>query len=125
MKSLKTIAEKRLGGQRKGFSIMKGFFRLSIEADKVRKHIEYAPCLEGALPAFLHTAKNVEKFLDASYRIHQNTRIHRQRFDSTPYKEEFGNVNISDDTWQHAFNAANVSIKCFKGSVFETENFTV
>ena len=110
MKSLHRIAEKRLASQKsKGFSVMKGFFRLFTEADKTKKHVEYAPCLQGALPAFLHSAKNVQKFLNASYVIHQQTRIHMKRFNPAPYREEFGNVNITDDEWQHAFNAVNVS----------------
>ena len=110
MKSLQRIAEKRLAGQKaKGFSVMKGFFRLFTEAEKTKKYVEYAPCLQGALPAFLHSAKNVQKFLNASYQIYQNTRVQKRRFDPKPYREEFGNVNIDDDRWQHAFNAVNVS----------------
>lgn len=111
MKSLKTIAEKRLGHRGKGYSIMKGFFRPLVEAERAKKHVEYAPCLQGALPAFLHSAKNMRKFLHASFIVYQNTRIHRRRFDPAPYKEEFGITAVDDDRWLHAFNAANVSQK--------------
>ena len=111
MKSLKTIAEKRMGKKGQGFSVMKGCFRSFIESEKSKKFVEYAPCVQGALPAFLHSAKNMEKFLNASFVIHQNTRIKGRTFDSTPYKEEFGNANIGEEQWRHAFNAANVSLE--------------
>lgn len=110
MKSIHRIAEKRLAGSKsKGFSVMKGFFRLFTEADKTKKFVEYAPCLQGALPAFLHSAKNVQKFLNASFLIYEKTRVQMRRFDPSPYREEFGNVSIDDEQWQHAFNAVNVS----------------
>ena len=109
MKSLKTIAEKRLGKKGHGFSVMRGCFRSFIEAEKSKKFVEYAPSVQGALPAFLHSAKNMQKFLHASYVIHQKMKDEGRRFDATPFKEEFGNANIDDETWRHAFNAANVS----------------
>ena len=110
MKNMRSLAEKRLGNPKKGFSVMRGFFRLNIEADHSRKFVEYAPCVQGALPAFLHQAKNTRKFLQASFEIHQSTRIHRKPFDAAPYRREFGNTTIDDTMWQHAFNAMNVSL---------------
>ena len=109
MKSLKTIAEKRMGQKRKGYSIMKGFFRSTIEPERTGQNVEYAPCLQGGLPAFLHSAKNAKKFLHASYEIHQNTRVHMKKFDPSPYNEVFGTTHIDSETWRHAFNAMNVS----------------
>ena len=106
---MRTLAEKRLGSRKKGFSVMKGFFRFNIETEHSRKFVEYAPCLQGALPAFLHQAKNLQKFLQASFEIHHATRIDQRAFSSEPYRREFGNTNIDDTTWQHAFNAMNVS----------------
>ena len=106
---MRKLAEKKLKNPKKGFSVMKGFFRLNIETEHTRKYVEYAPSVQGALPAFLHQAKNLQKFLQASFEIHHMTRIERKPFNAAPYRREFGTTTIDDTTWQHAFNAMNVS----------------
>ena len=88
---------------------MKGAFRLLVEVERPKKWVEYAPSVEGPLPAFLHSAKHLRKFLNASYRIFRSHRVQRLAFDAKPYKDEFGHLNIDDKTWYHAFTAMNVS----------------
>ena len=119
MKKVKEISDRRLGGRAKGFSIMKGVFRMLVDEEQQPEFTEYAPSVEGGLPAFLHSAKNLRKFLHASAKIHKATRVYRMPFDAQPYRDEFGKQKkISDARWFHAFNAMNVSLKLTSKRIF-------
>ena len=111
MKQIQKINDRKTAGRSKGFSIMKGTFRLLVEVERPKKWVEYAPSVEGPLPAFLHSAKHLRKFLHASYRVFRSHRIQRLAFDAKPYKDEFGHLDIDDSTWYHAFTAMNVSTR--------------
>ena len=109
MKQIKNINDRKLASKSKGFSIMKGAFRMLVEKERAKKLVEYAPSVEGPLPAFLHSAKNLRKFLNASFKVFRSHRVYRLAFDAKPYKDEFGHMDIDDTTWYHAFTAMNVS----------------
>ena len=130
MKKVKDINDRRAGGRSKGFSIMKGVFRMLVEDERKPDFVEYAPCVEGAVPAFLHSARNLRKFLHASSKIHKATRVYRMPFDPQPYINEFGTrkvTNVTDAQWFHAFNAMNVSKNIYfsikQVSFIENESF--
>ena len=110
MKQIRNINDRRTANKNRGFSVMKGTFRLLVENERSKKLVEYAPSVEGPLPAFLHSAKHLQKFLDASFKIFRSHRLYRLAFDAKPYKDAFGHLDIDDNTWYHAFTAMNVSI---------------
>ena len=129
MKQIQNINDRKTAGKNKGFSIMKGTFRLLVEKERAKKLVEYAPSVEGPIPAFLHSAKHLQKFLAASFKIFRSYRVHRLAFDAKPYHDEFGHLDIDDNTWYHAFTAMNVSTVIFsdeaylkKYSQFQTTN---
>ena len=109
MKQLNKINDRKTAGRGKGFSTMKGTFRMLVQMERPKKLVEYAPSVEGPLPAFLHSAKHLRKFLAASYKVFKSHRVQRLAFDAKPYKDEFGHMDIDDTTWYHAFTAMNVS----------------
>ena len=86
--------------------------RIHIGPDKLDGVLQFAPCGEGAGPAFLYCMNNLELLLeacDASFKL--GYLINLPYFEDSEFKKRFPNMkNISSETWRHAYVALKVII---------------
>ena len=109
MKILATIGNQK---RSKGFSLCMSAFRYFIEPKSSNKIFEFAPCLEGALPAFKYSENNLRKVLVAGFQSFKagynssSTKPFKDNF----FREQFPNAkSISSQQWMHAYLSIRVS----------------
>lgn len=112
---LKMIREMGTLALKKGVSLMKGITRVSIGPEKLDKVVEYAPSLEGAVPAFRHSSENLEKMLEAAYATFKAGYSDNVKyFDDKEFKQRFPNEKfISTERWKHAYLALTETMKAY------------
>ena len=109
MQILATIGNQQ---RTKGFSLCMSAFRYFIEPKSSQKIYEFAPCLEGALPAFKYSENNLRKILTAGF---QSFKAGYNSSSSKPFKdnffrEQFPNQKaITSQQWMHAYLSIRVS----------------
>ena len=112
-KFMKILAEMSNDKSELGFHLADTVFRSFSRPEEClnQEVYEYAPCLEGALPAFKDSVSNLEKVLLAgweSYRSNMGTAS--IPFDDKFYRKRFPNLHqISAQQWKHTFFATRVS----------------
>ena len=91
---------------RSGFSLCSEAFRTFNEPKLVNDFLEYAPSLEGALPAFKHGENNLRKCLIAGFKSYKagyltsSTIPFRDNF----FREQFPLIkSVSTNQWKHAY----------------------
>ena len=104
---LKMIREMGTLATKKGVLLIKNVMRVKLGPEKLDKVVEYAPSLEGAVPAFRHSTENLEKLLEAGYETCKAGYSEESRyFDDKEFRVRFPNAKfISNDRWKHAFLA--------------------
>ena len=84
--------------------------RIQLGPDKLDGFVEYAPCTEGAAPAFRHSAQNLELLLEAcDATFKKGYLINLPYFDDKEFKQRFPNMkHITTERWRHAYLALKV-----------------
>ena len=110
MKILATIGDQV---KTKGFSLNMAAFRFFVEPKNSNKIYEFAPCLEGALPAFKYSENNLRKILIAGYESQKagynssSAKPFRDNF----FREQFPNTkDVTSKDWMHAYLSIRVSL---------------
>ena len=117
-KFMKILAEMSNDKSELGFHLADSVFRSFSRPEEClnQEVYEYAPCLEGALPAFKDSVANLDKVLLAgweSYRANMGTPS--IPFDDKYYRKRFPNLHqISSQQWKHTFFATRVSYGLFR-----------
>ena len=104
---LKMIKEMGTLATKEGVLLASDITRVKIGPEQLDKVVEYAPSLEGAVPAFRHSTENLEKMLEACYETHKAGYSETSKyFDDKEFRQRFPNAKfISNDRWRHAFLA--------------------
>ena len=104
---LKMIRDMGTLALKQGVRLAKGIMRVKIGPDQLDKVVEYAPSLEGAAPAFRHSAENLEKLLEAGFETYKAGYLETVKyFDDKEFKQRFPNEKfISTERWKHAYLA--------------------
>ena len=96
-----------------GYSLAMSAFRFFLEPKQSNKVYEFAPCMEGALPAFKYSENHLRKMLIAGYKSYQagyNT-SRTKPFDDKFFREQFPNIKtVSKEQWMHAYLSLRVNI---------------
>ena len=96
----------------KGFSLNMAAFRYFVEPQSSNKIFEFAPCLEGALPAFKYSENNLRKILIAGFESYKAGYCTSSEtpFQDNYFRKQFPNQkSISSQQWMHAYLAIRVS----------------
>ena len=93
--------------------------RISLGPDQLDKIWEYAPCSEGAAPAFKHSTQQFEKLLEACDEAYKKGYlISIPVFEDKPFRNRFPNAKeITKETWRHAYLALKVNINWNKSTI--------
>ena len=112
---LKMIREMGTLALKKGVKLAKGITRVQIGPDQLDKVVEYAPSLEGAVPAFRHSTQNLEKMLEAGFATFKAGYLEELKyFDDKEFKNRFPNEKfISTERWKHAYLALKETMKAY------------
>ena len=102
--------------QKEGFSLCQSAFRFTMEPKTNAECMEYAPCLEGSLPAFKHSAANLKKLLTAGFKSYKAGYLTKS---SIPFKDNyfvelFPNTEITTRQWMHTYLSLRVSHSYFR-----------
>ena len=112
-KFMKILAEMTNSKHQMGFHLADSVFRsFSRPEEGLNQEVyEYAPCLEGALPAFKDSVSSLEKVLLAGWESYKsNMGSDAFPFDDRFYRKRFPNLHeISLQQWKHTFYATRVS----------------
>ena len=95
-----------------GFSLSRAVFRFFNEPQIASDFVEYAPCLEGALPQFKHSANNLKLLLSAGYKSFKAGYLTKSSigFKDNFFREAFPNAtDVSTQAWMHAYLSIRVS----------------
>ena len=95
-----------------GFSLCSSAFRLFCEPQIRSDFVEYAPSLEGSLPQFKHSKKNLRKCLAAGFKSYKAGYLTRSdiHFKDNFFRDEFPNSpEISARKWMHVYLSLRVS----------------
>ena len=95
-------------------AICRNTFRILIGQKKKDKFQRYCPSIEGAGPAFKHSANNLKKLLGAGFQVSQRLRHGDGKFSEEPFRQQFpNNTEISTQRWRHAFKALRETLRSF------------
>ena len=110
-KFMRIMAKMCNAEQKEGFSLCQAAFRFTTEPKTNAECVEYAPCLEGSLPAFKHSAANLKKLLTAGYKSYKAGYLTKSTipFKDNFFVEMFPNTDITSRQWMHAYLSLRVS----------------
>ena len=96
---------------KEGYSLCQSAFRFTSEPKSNTNCMEYAPCLEGSLPAFKHSAANLKKLLTAGYKSYKAGYLTKSTipFKDNYFVDAFPNTEITTRQWMHAYLSLRVS----------------
>ena len=95
-------------------AICRNIFRVLIGQKKKDKYQRYCPSIEGALPAFNHSSKNLGKLLLAAFQIYWEMKYNNKNFTEAPFRQQFpNNPEISTTRWRHAYKALRETIRSY------------
>ena len=95
-------------------AISKDIFRVIVGQKKKDKFQRYCPSIEGALPAFKHSANNLRKLLLAGFQIYWEMKYQNKNFTEEPFRQQFpNNTEISANRWRHAYKALRETIRSY------------
>ena len=95
-------------------AISKDIFRIIVGQKKRDKFQRYCPSIEGALPAFKHSANNLRKLLLAGFQIYWEMKYQNKNFTEDSFRQHFpNNPEISATRWRHAYKALRETIRSY------------
>ena len=95
-------------------AISKDIYRIIVGQKKKDKFQRYCPSIEGALPAFKHSANNLRKLLLAGFQIYWEMKYQNKNFTEDPFRQQFpNNPEISTTRWRHAYKALRETIRSY------------
>ena len=113
-KFMQILAKMSNNDDKLGFSICQSAFRFFTEPNNEAIITEYAPSLEGSLPAFRHSAANMKKLLIAGFQSYKAGYLTKSTipFKDNFFKEQFpNNPEIPIRKWMHAYISLRVSFR--------------
>ena len=127
-KFLKILSAIKNSKEFTGFNLSKSAFRAFNRPDESlnQEVYEYAPCLEGALPAFKDSLANLEKVLLAGYDSYCDSMLADGiAFNDKYYRARFPNdKDISSHQWMHTYLATREHLKSLRlVGVYKTQFF--
>ena len=109
---MKILAQMNRNDTKIGMSLSSSAFWHFNEPKLVSEFKEYAPSLEGSVPAFRHAAKNLRKLLIAGYKSYKAGYLTSSAipFQDNFFVEQFPNAkNITRKQWMHSYVSLRVS----------------
>ena len=109
---MRILAKMNKNESRIGMSLTSSAFWHFNEPKLINDFNEYAPSLEGAVPAFKHAAKNLRKLLIAGYKSYKAGYLTSSTipFNENYFVEQFPNAkNITRKQWMHSYLSLRVS----------------
>ena len=92
--------------------VCKNTYRVMLKQSHTEKFVRYCPSIEGAMPAFDHSTRNLKKFLKAAFKVYRQMKHEQKSFSEVPFKNEFPNaITISRLKWKHSYKAVRETIR--------------
>ena len=111
-KFMKILAEMNRTNKRVGFSLSSTAYRYFNEPKIISDFTEFAPSLEGSVPAFRYSANNLRKLLIAGYRSFKAGYLTSSAipFQDNFFVEQFPHAkSITKKYWMHSYLSLRVS----------------
>ena len=115
-KFMKILAKLNNNEKTVGFSLCSAAYRFFNEPKIISEFVEYAPSLEGSVPAFKHSTNNLRKLLIAGYSSFKAGYLTKS---TIPFRENFfvdqfpQAKNITRKYWMHSYLSLWVSLSYY------------